>query len=50
MLILETLESSKARGATILAEMVGYGCTADASHITSPAPVALAWCALCNAP
>lgn len=38
MLILEELESAKARGATILAEMVGYGCTADASHITSPAP------------
>ena len=38
MLILEDLEHAKARGATILAEMVGYGCTADASHITSPAP------------
>lgn len=38
MLILEELEFAKARGATILAEMVGYGCTADASHITSPAP------------
>ncbi len=38
MLILEDLESAKARGATILAEMIGYGCTADASHITSPAP------------
>ena len=38
MLILEDLEHAKARGATILAELVGYGCTADASHITSPAP------------
>lgn len=38
MLILEDLESAKARGTTILAEMIGYGCTADASHITSPAP------------
>lgn len=38
MLILEDLVAAKARGATILAEMVGYGCTADASHITSPAP------------
>lgn len=38
MLILEDLEYAKARGATILAELVGYGCTADASHITSPAP------------
>lgn len=38
MLILEDLEYAKARGATILAELVGYGCTADASHITAPAP------------
>lgn len=38
MLILEDLDYARARGATILAEMVGYGCTADASHITSPAP------------
>ncbi len=38
MLILEDLESAKARGARILAEMVGYGCTADAHHVTNPAP------------
>lgn len=38
MLILEDLEYAKARGAKILAELVGYGCTADASHITAPAP------------
>jgi len=38
MLILEDLDTAKARGATILAELVGYGCTADASHITAPAP------------
>lgn len=38
MLILEDLEYAKARGAKILAEMVGYGCTADAHHVTSPAP------------
>ncbi len=38
MLILEDLDHARARGATILAELVGYGCTADASHITSPAP------------
>jgi 3-oxoacyl-[acyl-carrier-protein] synthase II len=38
MLILEDLEFAQERGAPILAEMVGYGCTGDASHITSPAP------------
>ena len=38
MLILEALESAEARGATPLAELVGYGATADASHITLPAP------------
>lgn len=38
MLILEDLEFARARGATILAELVGYASTGDASHITSPAP------------
>jgi 3-oxoacyl-[acyl-carrier-protein] synthase II len=38
MLILEDLEFAKARGAKILAEMVGYGCTADAHHVTAPSP------------
>ncbi len=38
MLILEELDFAKARGATILAEMVGYGSTADAYHVTEPPP------------
>ncbi len=38
VVILEALEHAEARGATILAEVVGYGATADASHITLPAP------------
>ena len=37
-LILEELEHAKARGANILCEMVGYGATDDAYHITSPIP------------
>jgi len=38
VVILEGLDHAEARGATILAELVGYGATADASHITLPAP------------
>jgi 3-oxoacyl-[acyl-carrier-protein] synthase II len=37
-MVLEALEVAEARGATPLAELVGYGATADASHITLPAP------------
>ena len=38
VIVMETLQSAVERGATPLVEIVGYGSTADANHITQPAP------------
>jgi 3-oxoacyl-[acyl-carrier-protein] synthase II len=38
ILVLEELEAARARGAEIVGELVGYGSTADAHHLTAPEP------------
>ena len=38
MVVMEELEFARSRGAPIMAEIVGYGMTADAHHMTAPAP------------
>jgi 3-oxoacyl-[acyl-carrier-protein] synthase II len=40
--VLEELEHAQARGATILAELVGFGCNSDGTHVTQPNSVTMA--------
>src|SRR5437773_3300785 len=38
IIVMEELDHAKARGAKIYCELIGYGNTADANHMTAPAP------------
>jgi 3-oxoacyl-(acyl-carrier-protein) synthase len=38
ILLLEDMESAERRGAPIFSEVIGFGCNADAYHITAPSP------------
>jgi nodulation protein E len=42
MLVLEPLEAAQARGATVWAEIAGFGMSSDAHHITQPSPIGAA--------
>ena len=45
MLVLEPMEAALARGASVLGEIVGFGMSSDAHHITAPSPHgADEWC------